>query len=324
MACKKILALLPVILTACGAGSKWQQPLIAIEDAHHNPATRIEFSHDSKRMATGGHKGEIHIWSVPDGKRLMAMRVHKKFVTGLYWVDNNTLISTAKDGRILVWNLTRRSVIRQVQSNKIYYLAFAPGLKRIFTAHKDGYIRSWEYPSLKPLAKRHMGAAVRTLTISKSEELLAAASFKSRVALYTPDLNHLRDMQKTKKDAKELHFSPDDKQLASGTFKQLFFWDVASGRLTVRNTEHIGDIVSVDYAPDGKSLVTLGRYFDAYIRLYDVKTMQVKRRLLSHKYCGYAIRISPNGKYVGSTSEDNSVRLYDISKPYRPVRPLKY
>lgn len=319
-----VLIFITSVLTACGAGTKWQMPILSIEDAHPNPATKIEFSADSKRMATGGYSGEIYIWSVPEGKRLLAIKGHKKFVSGLYWVNADTLISTAYDGKILVWDIKKGVVIRQQKSIRIHSLAFMPKLGRLFTAHKDGYIRAWQYPSLKLISKQQMGASVRTVTVSHHERWVAAASIKSRVALYTPDLKHLRDMQTARKDAKELHFSPDDKQLASGTFRELYFWDVDSGKLTIRKTEHVGDIVSIDYSPDGKQLVTLGRYFDAYIRLYDAKTMRVERRLLQHRLCGYAIRISPNGKYIGSTSDDDSVRLYDISIPYRPVKPLLY
>ncbi len=71
--------------------------------------------------------------------------------------------------------------------------------------------------------------------------------------------------------------------------------------------------------PDGHSLATIGRHTDSKIYLVDPQTGKRQRHLLRHKLCGAAVRISPNGRFLASASDDGSIRLYDIKAPYRPI-----
>ena len=307
-------------LNACGA-LKTQLPDLVIKDAHYNASTSIAFSADSKYMATGGHLGDVIIWTVPAGKKITELKAHDKAISGLVWLDGHTIISTAKDGKIVVWDLQNKKIIHQVASTKIMSMSYMPKTKRLYTGHKDGYIRAWTYPSLKILAQYDMQAPISSVATSHHEKWVAASNTKSRVALLSADLKLERELERKRKNALELRFSFDDKQLASGAGSNLFLWDLPTGKLTVVKTEHQGYLNSLDYSPNGIHLVTLCRVSVAYIQLRNLKTGKVDRRLLAHKLCGYTIRISPNGKYVGSTSDDESVRLYDISKPYNPVKP---
>ena len=95
---------------------------------------------------------------------------------------------------------------------------------------------------------------------------------------------------------------------------------MATGRLRVQQTEHWGAVTSIDYHPDGQRLISLGRHTDANLRLVTADAGKVLRRLQGHRLCGAAVRISPDGRYVASGSDDESIRFYDLSKPYRPQR----
>jgi WD40 repeat protein len=84
-------------------------------------------------------------------------------------------------------------------------------------------------------------------------------------------------------------------------------------------SDHWGVPISLDYTPDGRFLATIGRHTDSEIYLVDPETGNSERHLLRHQLCGAAVRISPNGKFLASASDDASIRLYDLAAPYRPV-----
>lgn len=296
-----------------------QAPQLNIEAAHPGASTRVEFDRDGSRIATGGYQGEIYVWTVPDGTRLHTLRAHRDTVQGLAWLDERTLVSGADDGRIIVWELDTEQPTRSVKTPAVTALIKIPKRPELVSGHSDGQVRRWSYPDLNQLGSYQMGGRVLSVAARPDGEQLAVSNNREEVVLLTPSLTLVRRLPTAGKDALELRYSPNGRQLAAGTWFDLYFWDLATGALTVKDTEHIGALISLDYTPDGTQLVSLGRHTDSKLRLLDLDSGQLTRRLASHEYCGYSVRVGPRGRFVASVSDDESVRLYDIQIPYRPT-----
>lgn len=296
-----------------------QAPILRLEEIHDLGATRVEFDPAGKRMATGGYRGEVYIWSVPEGKRLASLEKHDGMLLGMVWLNEAQLVTGAEDGLIIIWDVNKQQVLLQKKTKPVTAMTIIPRAGVLLTGHTDGKVRSWSLPELKLLKTYSSKGRINSIAVNPEQTLVAAATDTSKVFILDTNLKYIKDLPTRDKNAQELHFSPDGKQLAAGTWFELYFWDLSDGKLTVKETEHIGAIISLDYTPDGSKLVTLGRHTDANIRLRDIKKQKMERRLRAHNLCGYSIRISPDGKYVASASEDSSVRLYDISTPYNPT-----
>jgi len=228
------------------------------------------------------------------------------------------LVSAAEDGKLLKWSLTSGKVSNKRKLKAISSMTWSAKTKTIITGHKNGNIRLMTQNFL-PLKKYNVGKKVLSVSASSDARYFAASTSNRKVFLFDNKLAFVKHMNGLRKKVYELRFSPDNKTLAGSTWFKIMLWDIESGKFKQNNTEHLGAIVSLDYHPNGKKIISLGRHTDANMRLSDVSSGKIIRRLSAHEYCGWNIRFSPSGRYVASSSEDEGVRLYDLSEPYNPT-----
>lgn len=323
-----VLVLVVVLIPALGCSNYMsrQDPLWIQPSVHPMGTTSLAFDPDGRRLASGGFTGEIIIWSVPSGKRLMLLkpqedsRLHLaglNIVKGTAWLKNNRLVSASSDGSLQVWDISTGSQAASVKTpSSITSMTCLPHSGFVITGHRDGRVRAYRLPGLTFAGEYEMGSAVLSIAGDRAEQRVAVSAGGGEVCLLSGNLHPVKKLEHSPKDALEIRFSPDGRQLAAGGWYKIMFWDLESGHVRQIDTEHWGAIISIDYSPDGKYLVSLGRITDANIRLRNIETGAVERRLLAHKLCGRVIRFSPDGRYIASGSDDESVRLYDLNEPY--------
>ncbi|PWU18361.1 MAG: hypothetical protein C5B50_09230 [Verrucomicrobia bacterium] len=115
-----------------------------------------------------------------------------------------------------------------------------------------------------------------------------------------------------------LAFSTDDRILASGGGLgdgAIFLWDVSSGRQVGRLQGHTAIVTSLDFLPDGKSLVSAS--CDETIRVWnlsDLMNTPAPRILSGHKHEVWRLAASPDGKTFVSGSKDGEVLVWDTRR----------
>lgn len=295
-----------------------QHPLVRLDHAHHFGATRIAFSPSGRFLSSGGFQGDIKIWSVPGGKLIKILKKHTRPVRGFAWINDDVLVSAAEDGKLLKWSLSSGKVSSERILKAISSMTWSTKAKTIITGHKNGNIRLLSQ-NFELLKKFNVGKKVLSVSASNDARYFAASTSNRKVFLFDNKLSFLKQLNGLRKKVYELRFSPNNNTLAGSTWFKIMLWDIESGKFKQNNTEHLGAIVSLDYHPSGKKIISLGRHTDANMRLSDVSSGKIIRRLSAHEYCGWNIRFSPNGRYVASSSEDEGVRLYDLSEPYNPT-----
>src|SRR5262249_3725743 len=145
----------------------------------------------------------------------------------------------------------------------------------------------------------------------------------------------LRVLQGHEKNlTRSLSFSSDNKTLASmaDNDKVVRLWDVSSGKL-LHKLEHPLAVFTISFAPDGKTLASGGsdkkqpvyglpEGSPSAVRLWDVATGKLLRKLEGHQTCIESLSFSLDGKVLASGSWDQTIRLWDITAG-KELRKLK-
>jgi WD40 repeat protein len=112
-----------------------------------------------------------------------------------------------------------------------------------------------------------------------------------------------------------LDFSPDGSRLAIGggvpsRSGQIALYSTADGKIEKSFDEvHSDSVLSLQFAPDGKRLVTGSA--DKFVRLVDLDTGKVVRSFEGHTHHVLGVSIRRDGKVIASAGADNALRFWD-------------
>lgn len=118
-----------------------------------------------------------------------------------------------------------------------------------------------------------------------------------------------------------ISLSPDKKLLASGGLdKTVCLWDLEQKCLICKLAKRRDPIHSVAFSPDGKLLASGGenKYKSpsgqkTTIYIWDVEKQELKFTLSKHRLRVRELSFNPDGSVLVSASNDNTVRVWDVS-----------
>ncbi len=149
---------LTLLLGGCAGLEPAQPPDLNIPDSHLFGVTRLAFDPKGERIASAGFKGDLAVWSVPEGRAISRHNWHETPVRGLTWADDGRLLSADEAGRLIISDLTvERVLARRETLSGLTSLAYMAQVKLVVAGYENGQVMVFSYPGLEPVKQLNLG-----------------------------------------------------------------------------------------------------------------------------------------------------------------------
>jgi WD40 repeat protein len=269
-------------------------------------------SPDSRLIAAGSLNGLIRLWQLPDGKAAGQWLAHRTTVNGIVFLDDGSrLLSAGYDGRIVIWTDQGRLIREWDSGSPVTALAASPDRDVVVSGHADGSVRLWqaEGGQIAEWTAVHRGM-VRAVALGAAGDRVASSGTDGHVYWWHRQASPQR-LADPPSDARTLVFAPGDASLLGAGWFRLFRWQLADGAFSSLATEHAGIINDLALTPNGR-VFSISRQTDSAVLLLDAETGQTLQRFQRHDLCGVAVSPSPDGRFLTTTSDDASVRIWRL------------
>lgn len=255
----------------------------------------VAFSPDGKTVASANtgtsSSGMIRLWDLATGKNIAAFngQQNSRVLSGIYCVvyspDGKKLASGHEDNLIRVWDAASGEIVNTFQAGDDdcgYAVAFSPNGETLASGGADGEIFLWDVTSgenqliIKAVGS---GNSVTSLAYHPDGKTLGAGCWMEgggmlwdvatgkNIAKFKPDRVYSEIAQNTEDMTYSVAFSPNGQSFAQGCDNGLIvLWDVNSRAITSVLYGHANLVRSIDFSPDGNTLVSGG--IDGTVRLY--------------------------------------------------------
>lgn len=314
--------------------NSWKAP-------HKAPITQMAFSPDGAYLATGSADRTLSVWDFAHGFYTHKFKGHQGVVTCVAFhpeAGRLELYSGADDGSVRVWDLeTRGCRVLQNHLSAVTGLAFVDNGNAVVSVGRDKVVNLWNlhthaltrtipvFESIESVC--NVTAANASLADSK-EVVVAIGGEKGIVSLWDVKSGRAK-LSNTRVDESvvpnqtitALMSCPGTGQVVSVTSEQnIVFHDPQSLAPVKQLIGHNDEIIDVKYLHNGTHIVIATN--SAQLRVFELETLS-GRLVSGHTDLVLAVDVSPDGRFIASSSKDNTVRIWETtSGSYRCVATL--
>jgi len=263
-----------------------------------------------------------HLWQQCQSDELFTLGHHSNIVTVVsFFPDGVRAASASADGRVKLWDLTRREEIAVLEHEApVWSMALAPDGTRIATRTESETIL-WHVGSRRRLASFPIGQVGMLSAVCFSPDGATLFISSDRGApirvVSTEAKTELGVLLGDRGKPISLAVSPDGRQLASGYGgPDIMIWDCVTRLQKATLPGHRSGVKALAFSPDGKLLASgafwQGEGFNE-VRLWDISRQQQIGLLTNHTFWISSLAFTPDGKTLVSASADQTIRLWDVA-----------
>jgi WD40 repeat protein len=279
----------------------------------------LTFSPDGNYLAAGYFNNMISIWDWETGNRKI-LRGHVDEVRSfIFSPDGKRLATLPEKGIIKIWDSETGNMLLGLEdfSNSTISIAFSPDGKCLATGNKAGVVKTWDLETGKvKLAMRGHSDYVNCVVFSPDgKQLATGAGSRDKIAkIWDLETNSEVPTLKGKDHVIGITFLPGGKLLKTEyNNKTGEIWDLETGRVVSLLKHNLKYLRSTIISPDRKFMVS-GLTDDNETKIWDFeKGNKIVMTLKGHSDRVLSFAFSPDGKRLATGSEDNTVRIWEIT-----------
>ncbi len=291
---------------------------------HVARAEALAFRPNADILAVGTKNGVTCLWDVSAGRELPVKLPNIQEVGAVAWdtFGRSLLVKggAGRDRTVTLWNPnTGRPQVRVQASGKVLAAALSPDGRRLLTSSTDRTAQFWDALSGKPDGPpirdwpRITGAAFDR----GGSQLLVWGDEGIAWLLDVPAGTLVKRLETPREIIQVVGFAPPRGRwlvVGSGSTPSggstLRFWDVDAELGVGPVCTHPGLLLTADFSPDGKTLVTGAN--DSQARVVDVATGKLRPGTLAHEWSVFAAAFRPDGRQLAAGSKE-SAHVWDAA-----------
>lgn len=302
--------------------------------AHNDEIMSIKFSPDTSMITSVSRDNSLKIWDVKTLGLLDSNTTgHTDIVTAVdFSQDGNLLVTGSEDKSIILWDISHKKInlinrIENAHKSGITTVNFSHADKIFASASNDGDIKLWSHEGafIKTLLG-HQGI-VESIDFSEQERFLASAGQDRIVRIWKYDQSMPIVVNAHDREIRDVIFSPNGQLIATASDDHFVnIWQFTESGLTRKG--HLGfcgtgnpeckdksGSVSLTFSADSRTIVS--GLANGYVAVWNLDLSPIKPYFFkAHNDWVRGVRFSKDGKRLITTSDDGSVKIWDINNNF--------
>jgi WD40 repeat protein len=288
-----------------------------------DPRVKVTIEGDGGLVIAGAGPQEVRLR--PGSYRLLATRDGRP-------IKNEVITITRGDKQVVKVSLEGRREVRAISSagrllghtDIVWCVAFCPDGRRALSAGFDGCVRVWDVESRQERRRfeGHEGPVWAVAVSPDGRRALSGSAGKGRAPPEEVDWSVCLWEVESGKELRRTEgrgwgitcvaFSPDGRRALLGHYEgTVRLWDLEQWK-EIRRFDHMRNLWSVCFSPDGHSALTAGGWEGALVRLWDLDSGRELRQLEGDPHGYFQAVFSPDGRSSLAAAARGNVTLWDV------------